>query len=306
MQEIPILDAYRVGERSQKSPYRTLVIYMQNPRDKRLIFANTKNLKDLVNDVNQPYNVFDQQSARKRAKRNRHRQIMSVNRALDAEQQRTMKMEKGELLIEGEKYQPKLKVPSCREILLASKEQRIERLNKEVKKGVPKTFQGQQFLAYTTAVKSIHEANVAYAKIKSIHADSRHIISAVRIPGRDFFFNQDFADDDEHGGGAYLLELLLESQIQNRAIYVVRTYEGKHIGSKRFEMMKEAVKSALSRARLTRSLASMTAFGSQHRPAIEAPDLHVVVTKADLVCRAETENQTQARKTLPKVTFYRV
>ena len=243
---IPIIDAFRVGD--PKASHRTIVIYLQNPRDKGLIFANTKNLKNVVNTVDQPYNVFDQQSARKRSRRNRQRQIMAVNRGLDAELQRTMKMEKGELMIDGEKYVSHLKAPSCKDILLASKEQRSERLGKEVKKGVPKLFRGQEFLGYTTVVKSIHEANIAYAKIRAIHPEARHVVSAVRIPGRSYFHNQDFNDDDEHGGGSYLLDLLLESQIQNRAVYVVRNYDGEHIGSKRFELMREAIQSALSRS----------------------------------------------------------
>ena len=243
---IPIIDAFRVGD--PKSKTRLMMIYLQNPRDKGLIFANTKNLKNLVNANNEPFNVFDQQSAKKRARRNRRRQILLTNKNLDAEQQRTMKMDRGELIIDGSVYEPQLKVPSCRDILLASKEQRSERLNKDVKSGTPKLYQGQEFLGYTTAVNSIKDANIAYAKIKAIHLDARHVICAVRLPGKDYFHNQDYIDDDEHGGGAFLLSLLTESQIQNRAIYIVRKYDGQHIGGKRYELMREAVQSALSRA----------------------------------------------------------
>ena len=59
---------------------------------------------------------------------------------------------------------------------------------------------------------------------------------------------QDFVDDDEHGGGQFLLNILMDSCIQNRVILVVRNYDGEHIGNKRFDLMRDAVRSALDRA----------------------------------------------------------
>ena len=141
-----------------------------------------------------------------------------------------------------------MKVPSCREILKASKEQRLSRLDKKVVASPPKLFQGQEFTGYTSAVSTIQEANIVIAKIKSIHTDARHIICACRIPGRDFHTCQDFIDDDEHGGGAYLLDLLVTAEIQNRLILVVCRYNGEHIGDKHFSLMFDAVKSAVDRS----------------------------------------------------------
>ena len=64
-----------------------------------------------------------------------------------------MKIEKRELMVNGNVYKKALKAPSCRDILKASKEQRLKRLGKEVSVGLPKLFQGQEFLAYTVKVK---------------------------------------------------------------------------------------------------------------------------------------------------------
>ena len=243
---IAINEAFRVG--NKEAGNRLIVVHLQNARDKGLIFANAKNLKDLTNKEGNPYRVFDQMTAKKKAKRNRRRQLFHVNESMDAELKRNMKWERGDLYIDGKPYEQKLKAPSCREILGACKVLREERLGKELTKGPNKVFQGQEFIGYTVAVKSIEEANQWYVKIRSVHTDARHLICACRVVGRSFHTSQDFVDDDEHGAGNILLEMLLESQIQNRALFVVRNYDGTHIGAKRFDLIKQAAKSAIDRA----------------------------------------------------------
>ena len=242
--EIPMLDAFRVG----KGTNRLIIVYLQNGRDKGLIFANASKLKDLKNNEDKAYLIYDQMSAKKKAQRNRNRHLMQINENVDAELKRDMKMDRGELMIDGKPYIKQLKTPSCREILEACKVQREVRLGKDLTKGHTQVFQKQEFTGYTAAVKSIEEVNHHYTKLRSFHTDSRHIICACRIVGRNFFINQDFLDDDEHGAGNILLNMLLESQIQNRVLFVVRTYDGTHIGLKRFELIKKAASSAIDRA----------------------------------------------------------
>ena len=81
--------------------------------------------------------------------------------------------------------------------------------------------EGQTFIGYTMTPKTMEEVNLAYVKIKGLHTEARHIVSACRLPGRNFHINQDYFDDDEHNGGSYLLRLLVSCEIQNRAIFVV-------------------------------------------------------------------------------------
>ena len=242
--DFEILDAHRIGTGNN----RVMLVYLQSAIDRNDIMSNTAKLKDLMNEENNPYYISRQLSAGMKAKKQRHKALLSMNKELDTQYQRDMKIENGELKVDGITYQKKLVAPSCREILLASKQQRLERLSKDVTKGIPKKFRGQEFLAYTAPVKDTNEANIAYAKIRSLHTDARHVISACRTPGKDFHTCQDFVDDAEHGGGQFLLNILLDSAIQNRVIMVVRNYEGDHIGNKRFELMREAVRSALDRS----------------------------------------------------------
>ena len=114
--------------------------------------------------------------------------------------------------------------------------------------GTPFEVEGQSFTGYTKAVKTIEEVNDLYGKVKSLNVEARHVVCAFRLPHRNFHTHQDFVDDEEHNGGAYLLRLLTDSDIKNRAIFVARTYDGTHLGSRRYDAMREAVASALAKA----------------------------------------------------------
>ena len=57
-----------------------------------------------------------------------------------------------------------------------------------------------------------------------------------------------FFDDDEHGAGDYLLRFLVKEGITSRVVFVVRDYDGTHIGERRFKAMEDAVKLAILQA----------------------------------------------------------
>ena len=241
--EIKISRAHRIG----KGRNRTILVYLKNSRDKGLIFANTKKLKDLKNELNYPYSVSNQFSAKKNADRARMRQIKRMNDKSTGEKL-SVEWEKDSLKVEGEIYEKKVRPPSLKDILLASNEQRRKGLNVNPTAGNAVNVEGQTFLGYTSAVKSLSDVNVIYSKLRSLFTEARHITCAFTIPHRVFQNHQDFYDDEEHNGGSFLLQLLTESKIQNRAIFVVRLYDGTHIGSKRYDAMRDAAKSALSKA----------------------------------------------------------
>ena len=242
--DIPLIDAYRVG----KGTNRLMVVQLANPRDKGKIFAKGKNLKDVRNREDKPYNVFDQLSGRKRAEKDRNRHLFAANNAMDAKDQLSMTLEKGTLTVDGKKYEKEIKAPSCREILQASKELRLARLNAHVQRGETIAVEGQEFVGYTTVVKTLKDVNLAYGKVRAMHADARHVVCSCRLPSRNFHTHQDFCDDDEHSGGQFLLQLLEASEIMNRAIFVVRYYDGTHIGPSRFRAMRDAVASAIDKS----------------------------------------------------------
>ena len=64
---------------------------------------------------------------------------------------------------------------------------------------------------------SVAEVNLAYAKVKAMNTDARHVMSACRLPGRNFHNLQQFYDDDDiyneclgcrHAGCYYIMQYL--------------------------------------------------------------------------------------------------
>ena len=242
-QTIKVRKAHRIG----KGKNRPILVHLKDSRDKGLVFANTEKLKDATNQHNKPYSVSNQMSARKHATRLRHRQIKKQNEQLGGEKL-DITAEHGELRIEGKLYEKAVKPPPLRDLLWPSNDKRKKLLNVNPTKGSPVEVGGQSFIGYTCPARTVAEINDAYAKLRSIYMQARHIICGYALPHRSFHTHQDFYDDDEHNGGAFLLQLLHDSNITNRAIFVVRLYDGEHIGSKRFDAMREAVSSALAQA----------------------------------------------------------
>ena len=242
--DIEVSDAYRVGSYKPRMVVATLANY----RDKGLIFSNTKKLKDMVNSFDKPYYVSDQLTAKREAERRRMRQLVKLNEKKSTAEKLTMSIERRKLLVEGREYEKGVRSPTCRELLMPKKEVRMSRLNAKISKGTPIEKDNQCFIGYTAEVKTLQEVNLLYAKVRAMNLDARHVIAAVTIPHREFHTHDDFNDDDEHGGGAFLLNLLLESEIVNRVVFVARYYDGTHIGNRRFDAMRAAIKSAIDAA----------------------------------------------------------
>ena len=74
----------------------------------------------------------------------------------------------------------------------------------------------------------------------------RDIVCAYQIPGQNWPALQDYQDDDEHGAGRHLLNMLLNADIFNRVVFLVRYYGGEHLGPSRFQAYTEAAQSAIT------------------------------------------------------------
>ena len=118
----------------------------------------------------------------------------------------------------------------------------------KVVKRSPVTIQGSTFSGFSADVKDLQEVNELYAKIRAENLKARHVVCAFRIPHRNFAIYEDYFDDDEDGMGAFLLQLLRCSEINNKVIFVVCDYDGTHIGKQQFSGCARAVKSCFVRA----------------------------------------------------------
>ena len=242
--DIPIKVAYRKGRGRGGPVYITLM----NAADKGKIFKNASELKDKTNALGKSYKIEDDLPAAVREHKKRERQIIAINRKRQVSDQLNVKMEKGSLLVDGKRYQKVLKPPSCEQLLSPNIEEIAARASIKLSEGRAIEMDSSTFTGYSAAVKSLNDANQAYAKVCAANTSARHVIAAVRLPHSHFHIHQDFNDNDEHGGGKVLLKILEDSQIQNRALFVVRKYDGTHIGDKRFEGIEQAARAVLLRS----------------------------------------------------------
>ena len=239
--ELELLDAFKLG----KSPYSPVLVTTQDVNDKMLILKNAKKLKDKVNKYDKPYRVDEQLPPELREKKIRARHLMTTNYHKEGNEQLRMERKNGELYVEGLPYVKAVQPPSVREILKASKETRLKRAKTNVAEGSPIDLNNSRFIGYSAIVKDLEEVNAAYARIKADHIGARHVICAFRIPNTAYHTHQDYFEDDEHGAGRTLLKALVTSNIMHRAIFVVRYYDGTHVGPDRFRSILDAAKDAV-------------------------------------------------------------
>ena len=94
-------------------------------------------------------------------------------------------------------------------------------------------------------VKTHDEIQKAYCQLKLLYPEAQHIICAYYLPGSNQHTSRDYCDDGYHGAGCFLLELLIRSDCQNRAIFVARFPRGQKLGVAHFKCFAEVAKSAL-------------------------------------------------------------
>ena len=157
-----------------------------------------------------------------------------------------MSVKKGKLCIENEPVVQKLKKTN-RQVLLKLKKDEIDEIFKiPICPGKPITEGGSTFTGYVADVDSVEDVNKAYEQVCYQNLNVHHVICAFRLPGPVLPELQDYEDDDEHGAGKTLLDYMIKADIENRALFIVRNYDGTHIGVKCFDCIIDAAKWAVN------------------------------------------------------------
>ena len=212
---IELADAYRVD----KGKVKTIVIRLQNVKDRGLIFGHVKNLKDVNNKMNKPFQIREHLSPKEFAARKRQSTIISKNEKLSAAEQLVVNMERAGLIVDGELYVKEIRPPPHMSRNVKS-ESLAKQLAVQVSEGETQEVDNQKFIGYTACVKDMSEVNAGYAKVQAMNTSARHVLAACALPGREFHILHDSNDDDEHGVSEQLLAVLEGSNIKNRAVYV--------------------------------------------------------------------------------------
>ena len=171
---------------------------------------------------------------------------MKKNTKVSTAHRLEISLKKGKLTIDNEEYKQKLHIPNDHQLLRLKPDEIAELEKIDVRKGKPFSIEDSTFIGFVSDVSNIHDVNRAYEWVRYHNMNARHIICAFKIPGPVAPEFQDYEDNDEHNAGRVLLDYLLETEIENRAIFVARFYEGKHIGSKSFDYILDAAKWAMN------------------------------------------------------------
>ena len=161
------------------------------------------------------------------------------------------------LTINGEVYSKLLQVPTPKQ-LVNLKPEELRMLSKiAVKKGKELTVNKSVFIPYVVEAENIQRVKDVYTKLKIQQPGARHIVCAYSIPHSKPFLANDYQDDGEPGAGRIMSELLVNNNIQNVAVFVVRKYGGVRMGSDRFlcyeEVAKQAVEALTGKQLITRA-----------------------------------------------------
>ena len=123
------------------------------------------------------------------------------------------------------------------------------------------------FQGFCVNVKSGADVKEAEKRIRESHDLMTHLIVAYRLNSEDQVGIQESCwHDGEHGADAKLLHLLQSHNMNHTAVFVARWYGGRHLGPKRFDLIVEAARKALSRAgklKTTEQVKTDTIHGKQ-------------------------------------------
>ena len=241
-QDISIRKAHQLG----KGKGRLMKIVLTNVNDKSIIYSNVRNLQGKKNKFNKNYHIEDKIPARNREERKKFRDTCWRNKSLSVAERLLFSLKKGKLIINDKDYKYNIQQPDIQKLLKLKTDRvkEIRRLNvvagAEIKEG------SSTFTGYVCDVDNFTEVNQALEYVKFHNMDARHIVSACKISNTEYTLGTEYHDDDEHGSGKLLLDYLYEVELDNRAVFVARKYDGKHIGKARHEYLICAAKSAVN------------------------------------------------------------
>lgn len=150
--------------------------------------------------------------------------------------------------VNGDIQRPAIEVPSTADILNLSHDEREQRCKIKMKKTwvVTDDLKGSRFYAYSCHVNIAAEVHRAYEPVKLLNADADDVMCGFAY--RDAGTNRlklEYHDDWEVGAGSRIMSAIQESKEENTAVFVVRHFNGQHIGGKRFMYLKNCAQYVL-------------------------------------------------------------
>ncbi|XP_062593379.1 protein IMPACT homolog [Saccostrea cucullata] len=142
----------------------------------------------------------------------------------------------------GGVYRDKVLPPRAEDILMLDKDE-IEKLDEcDVRKCESVTEDGNIFTSLIAEIHTYAHARNVYKNIlrNPDYAFANHNILVYRFKDAQGRVHDGYCDNGEYGAGRRLLQVLVEREVSNVAIVISRK-NGKHLGPRRFDIMKDLV-----------------------------------------------------------------
>ena len=241
-----IKKAYRMGK-VKAGKHRPLSITLVNETDKAIIYCNVATLQNKTNELKMKYKIDDQLPSKAAEKRKSNRNWMWKNKKSVA-RKLEMSVKRNQLIANNRQVISKIIKPDPIKLMKLKKDEivEIEKIGKEVTKGSSIQVETSKFQGYVCDASSFEDVNRAYEWVKYQNLSARHVICACKLPGKNILESEAYEDDDEHGAGRMLLDYLDSIKAENRAVFVSREYDGKHIGPQRHGAITNAAKKVIN------------------------------------------------------------
>ena len=215
---------------------------------KEHIFKNLKNLKDVKNKRGESYSI-NKQLPDVLAEQNRQiREKIKGQRQKDEGRPKQdcakIEVKDKEVYINGELSRSNYLLQVEPLDLFPNKQEKAKWNALKMSMSDVKTEGGSNFIAMAVKVNQFADVKRAYHKAYSLYPSSNHIVATYKL--RNGY--EGYQDDNEHGAGHKLLKELkdLHGSV-GTAVFIVRTYDGSHIGQIRHTIMAEVMKQAITR-----------------------------------------------------------
>ena len=242
---LDIISAFRMGK-PDSSKIRPIKFKLLDPNEVSLIYSNLPNLKGVKNENNDKYIISEVLTEKDTEQKRRLTDLKAENRKLPVPYQAEIKMKKNNITV-NDKPLKQLRTPTLKETLGLTTKEVAEIRPIKLWQGDAQEVETSVFTGYVMETESFEVLKDAYKYLRNQHLSAAHIMCGYRFFGKDFATLQNYSDDGEIGGGRAVLSILKEEKVFNTAIFVIRYRDHKNIGSKRFDAIRDAARSALAK-----------------------------------------------------------
>ena len=238
--DVELDDFYYIG----KANPQDVVMVFTSSHHKRLIFQNSKNIQHLRNSHGKKYNLRNYNTPNQQSAARTGQFIADEMVKEDAVNREEISMQGNQIYIGDKQFKPKITPPRAADLLRLPNQRLNEILGMWIDTAPSISLEGNRFTAYSVATAKYETIQDAYSKIRLNHANAKHIVCAWSIPASKFYESKGYCDDDDHGVGQPILQMMQKNNITHRAIYIVRDC-GKRLYGDRVRSYLQAAEQAI-------------------------------------------------------------